>query len=55
VLWAKEVPSFRGMNILTPLPHGDGVFTSTYGGNTRLVRVTAADGKLSADDAWGLR
>ncbi|WP_439622421.1 outer membrane protein assembly factor BamB family protein [Gemmata sp.] len=54
-LWAKEIPSFRGMNILTPQPHGDGVFTSTYGGNTRLVRVTSSSGALVADDAWTLK
>lgn len=54
-LWAKEIPAFRGMNILTPLPHGeDGVFTSTYGGNTRLLRITTAGGGFAAEDAWGL-
>ncbi|MBP3956538.1 PQQ-like beta-propeller repeat protein [Gemmata sp. G18] len=55
-LWAKEVPSFRGMNILTPVPVGaDGILTSTYGGNTRLVRVKSADGKFDTSDAWALR
>jgi outer membrane protein assembly factor BamB len=55
-LWAKEIPSFRGMNILTPLPHGaDGVFTSTYGGNTRLLRVKSDGGKYTTEDAWAIR
>ena len=54
-LWEKPIPSFRGMNILTPLPTKDGVFTSTYGGNTRLVKVDS-DGKgLSATDGWSLK
>ncbi|AMV25264.1 outer membrane biogenesis protein BamB [Gemmata sp. SH-PL17] len=55
-LWSKEVPSFRGMNILTPVPVGaDGVLTSTYGGNTRLVRVKNTDGTFDTSDAWALR
>jgi outer membrane protein assembly factor BamB len=29
-LWQQEVPSFRGMNIVTPLTHGDGIFVSQY-------------------------
>lgn len=55
-LWAKVIPSFRGMNILTPVPVGeDGVFTSTYGGNTRMLRVTSAGGKYDTSDAWTLK
>jgi outer membrane protein assembly factor BamB len=55
-LWAKEIPSFRGMNILTPLPFGDdGVFTSTYGGNTRFVRIKSDGGTYAAEDAWTLK
>lgn len=55
-LWAKEIPSFRGMNILTPVPHGgDGVFTSTYGGNTRLLRVKSDGGRYAAEDAWSFK
>ncbi len=55
-LWAREIPSFRGMNILTPIPVGDNaVFTSTYGGNTRLLTVAGEPGKLAAKDAWAMR
>ena len=55
-LWAKEVPAFRGMNILTPVPHGDdGVFTSTYGGNTRLVKVKSDGGRYATEDAWSFK
>jgi outer membrane protein assembly factor BamB len=55
VLWEREVPSFRGMNILTPVPFGDGVFTSTYGGTTQLIRVAGADGKLTPADGWSVK
>lgn len=52
VLWEKPIPSFRGMNILTPVTIGDGVFTSTYGGNTRLMAVKKDGEKFATDDAW---
>ncbi|MCS6865345.1 MAG: PQQ-binding-like beta-propeller repeat protein [Gemmataceae bacterium] len=56
VLWSKEIPSFRGMNILTPLPFGDdGIFTSTYGGNTRLLQIKSAGGQYTTADAWTLK
>ena len=55
-LWSKEIPSFRGMNILTPIPHGDdGIFTSTYGGNTRLLKLSSDGGNYSSKDAWSLK
>ena len=54
-LWAKDIPSFRGMNILTPVPVGEaGVFTSTYGGNTRLLRLKDDGKKYAVEDAWAL-
>ena len=56
VLWKRPVPSYRGMNILTPQPvGGDGVFTSTYGGNTQLVKVLSAGGKLAPQDGWATK
>jgi outer membrane protein assembly factor BamB len=54
-LWSREIPSFRGMNILTPLPYGEGVFTSTYGGNTRLLRLERDGQKFKVEDAWNIR
>jgi outer membrane protein assembly factor BamB len=55
-LWTKDIPSFRGMNILTPITHGDdGVFTSTYGGNTRLLRVKSGSASATVEDAWNLK
>lgn len=55
VLWEKEIPSFRGMNILTPVTYGNGIFTSTYGGNTRLVAVKADGAKLATADVWSFK
>lgn len=55
-LWSKEVPSFRGMNILTPVPVGDdGIFTSTYGGNTQLLKIKSDGGNYSAASAWNFK
>jgi outer membrane protein assembly factor BamB len=55
-LWTKDIPSFRGMNILTPIPHGkDGIFTSTYGGNTRLLRLREDGSNFAVEDAWRLK
>ena len=34
VLWSEKIPTFRGMNILTPTAYGDGVYTSAYGGKS---------------------
>jgi outer membrane protein assembly factor BamB len=54
-LWSKEIPSFRGMNILTPTIFKDGVFTSTYGGNTRMVKLEKQNDSLTPTDAWGFK
>lgn len=48
-LWSQDVPAFRGMNILTPAPFGDGIFTSAYGAKTFFYRPSA-DGKV--ETAW---
>lgn len=56
VLWEQPIAAFRGMNILTPLPVGtDGVFTSTYGGTSQLLRLTGGDGKLTPTPAWSVK
>lgn len=40
VLWSQAVPSFRGMNILTPVVVGDAVFTSSYQNKSWLYQVS---------------
>jgi len=52
VLWQQEVPSFRGMNILTPTIVGDGVLTSAYGGRTAMYKVAAAGEGFQVTEAW---
>lgn len=52
VLWEQEVPSFRGMNILTPVPVGDGVFTSSYQNKSWLFGVSTSDGKFACAETW---
>lgn len=52
VLWAQTIPSFRGMNILTPAVSGDSVFTSAYGGKSWLFNMTDGSGALAPSVAW---
>ena len=53
ILWRQPVPSFRGMNILTPLVYNDTVFTSTYRNASYLFQVEAAEsGKLGVRELW---
>jgi outer membrane protein assembly factor BamB len=54
-LWKKDIPSFRGMNILTPVTEGDTVFTSTYGGTTQGFTVASDGGKQKTVDGWSLK
>ena len=55
ILWSREVPSFRGMNILTPTQFGDGFFTSTYGGNTQLFNVRSSAEGYRVEDGWAFK
>lgn len=52
VLWEQPVKSFRGMNILTPVVHGDLLFTSSYGGRTIGYQVAHNDGRFTVSEAW---
>lgn len=52
VLWSEEIPAFRGMNILTPCVIGDAVFTSSYGGRSRLLRCSKGVEKWQVEEAW---
>lgn len=52
VLWEQEVPSFRGMNILTPVPVGDGVFTSSYQNKSWLFGVSKSNEKFACAETW---
>ena len=52
VLWQRNVPSFRGMNILTPLVSGNSVFTSTYQNKSWRFDVSETGGTFDTNEAW---
>jgi outer membrane protein assembly factor BamB len=52
VLWSHDVPSFRGMNILTPVVHGDTILTSTYKNQTFYYGVSESSGRLQPRELW---
>lgn len=56
LLWKHHVPSFRGMNILTPTLWNDHVFTSSYRNASYLFSIEAAEaGALQAKEAWNYK
>ncbi len=52
LLWFQPVPSFRGMNILTPTVDGDRILTSSYRHNTFLYDVAEGPEGLAASLLW---
>jgi outer membrane protein assembly factor BamB len=52
VLWSQVVPSFRGMNILTPTVLGDAIFTSSYQNKSWLYSVALEQDTWSVSEAW---
>ena len=54
-LWKRDIPSFRGMNILTPVIAGDTVMTSTYGGTTQGFKVVPSTDGFRTENAWSLK
>lgn len=52
VLWSQVVPSFRGMNILTPLVVGDSIFTTSYQNKAWLFKISAEKDRFSLSEAW---
>jgi outer membrane protein assembly factor BamB len=53
-LWEQDVPSFRGMNILTPVVFDSGVFTSSYQNKSWLFKVVTADDGFRANESWSI-
>ncbi len=51
-LWSQKVPSFRGMNILTPTHFGDGILTSTHKNKTFFYRLSKGESGFSVEEAW---
>lgn len=52
VLWSRDIKSFRGMNILTPVPYGDGVFTSAYGGRGHFFELAQSEDGFEVEEKW---
>lgn len=52
ILWEQKVPSFRGMNILTPVVYGDGIFTSTYQNKSWLFNISKSEGTFTVAEKW---
>ena len=52
VLWERNVPSFRGMNILTPLAVGNSIFTSTYQNKSWRFDISPSASGFSINEAW---
>lgn len=52
IQWQEPIPSYRGMNILTPLVFGDGIFTSNYRGKSWFYDVLSTDGGMRLEKKW---
>lgn len=55
VLWSQSVPSFRGMNILTPLVHDGNVFTSSYRNHSFMYSPVNKGGKWDVAEKWKVK
>lgn len=52
VFWKTKVPSYRGMNILTPLIHNNQIFTSSYKNRSWLYEVTKTGDNWDVKEKW---
>jgi outer membrane protein assembly factor BamB len=52
VLWSQQIPAMLGMNILTPVVIGDSIFTTSYGGGGRLLKIEQNDDTLAVKTVW---
>ena len=52
ILWSREIPAYRGMNILTPTVYKNFVFTSSYRNKSHLFEISQQDGKFSVQERW---
>lgn len=53
-LWSREIPTFRGMNIQTPIVFDDKLFVSTYGGTTQVLAITKNGEAFDLQQVWSL-
>ncbi len=52
VLWQQPIKAFRGMNILTPLPYKEGVYTSAYGGRSHFFGIKRDSEAWKSMEQW---
>jgi len=52
VLWQQPIKAFRGMNILTPLPYKEGVYTSAYGGRSHFFGIKRDSEAWKSMEKW---
>jgi outer membrane protein assembly factor BamB len=52
VLWSQDIPAMLGMNILTPIVQGNRIFTSAYGGGSRLLEIKRQGDGFQAETVW---
>lgn len=52
VIWSHVVPSYRGMNILTPVVVGDSIFTSTYQNKSFLFKLQLDKAQPVVSESW---
>ncbi len=43
VLWSQSVPNFRGMNIVTPMSYGNGIFVSQHRNGSHFYSVSSSN------------
>ncbi|MCC9657954.1 PQQ-binding-like beta-propeller repeat protein [Rhodopirellula halodulae] len=52
VLWKEPIEAFRGMNILTPLPVKDAIFTAAHSGKSQLFDLGRDGDSWTVDERW---
>jgi outer membrane protein assembly factor BamB len=52
VLWSEDIPAMLGMNILTPTVQGNRIFTSSYGGDSRLLEIKPDGDGFKIETVW---
>ena len=51
-LWSYKVKAFRGMNILTPAPWKDTIFTASYGGGSFASSTSIESNRWAVEKSW---
>ena len=53
-LWTQTIPTFRGMNIMTPTTFEGNLFASSYGGTTQMLNVSFDNQQFALTQKWNL-